>query len=137
MINTSMKILDFINEDASGTVSANIADITFPLFRKKKMIRRLNPVKESIHEYNPEEPMNPKIAIQGYGVLSLKGTQDMIVRELKELAQRAERGDMESVQYLLQKAPIMSKIDAVVTALEELEQRRKRGGSNSRGIEKR
>ncbi len=31
----------------------------------------------------------------------------------------------------------MSKINAVVTALEELEQRRKRGGKNSRGIEKR
>ena len=61
----------------------------------------------------------------------------MIVRELKELAQRAERGDMENVQYLLKNAPMMSKIDAVVTALEELEQRRKRGGSNSRGIEKR
>ena len=44
---------------------------------------------------------------------------------------------MENVQYLLKNAPMMSKIDAVVTALEELEQRRKRGGSNSRGIEKR
>jgi hypothetical protein len=31
----------------------------------------------------------------------------------------------------------MSKIDAVVSALEELEQKRRRGGKNSRGIEKR
>ena len=28
----------------------------------------------------------------------------MIVRELKELAQRAERGEMENVQYLLKNA---------------------------------
>ena len=158
MINTSMKILDIINEDADvgSTMSANIADVAFPLFGKEKMIRRavdpkgyitpkkkkssvgyVHPVNESIHEFNPEEPMNPTIAVQGYGVLSLKGAQNMIVRELKELAQRAERGEMENVQYLLKNAPMMSKIDAVVTALEELEQRRKRGGSNSRGIEKR
>jgi len=97
----------------------------------------LDIINESIHEFNPKEPMNPSIAVKGYGVLSLKGAQQMIVRELKELAQRAERGEMENVQYLLKNAPMMSKIDAVVTALEELEQRRKRGGSNSRGIEKR
>ena len=153
-----MKILDVIIEDAEAgtTMAGNIASVAFPLFGKEKMIRRavdpngyitpkknkskvgyVHPIKESIHEFNPEEPMNPTIAIQGYGVLSLKGTQNMIVKELKELAQRAERGQMETVQYLLKNAPIMSKINAVVTALEELEQRRKRGGKNSRGIEKR
>ena len=76
------------------------------------------------------------IAVQGYGVLSPKGAQQMIVRELKELAQRAERGEME-MYNTAKKWFHDTKIDAVVTALEELEQRRKRGGSNSLGIEKR
>ena len=42
MINTSMKILDIINEDADvgSTMSANIADVAFPLFGKEKMIPR-------------------------------------------------------------------------------------------------
>ncbi len=117
-----MKILDVIIEDAEAgtTMAGNIASVAFPLFGKEKMIRRavdpngyitpkknkskvgyVHPVKESIQEFNPEEPMNPTIAIQGYGVLSLKGTQNMIVKELKELAQRAERGQMETVQYCL------------------------------------
>lgn len=147
-----------MNEDdgAATTSSANVASVAFPLFGKKKMVRRavdphgyldgskkkstvgyVNPVKESINKMNPEDPMNPEILIKGYGVLTLKQTQDMITRELKELAVRAERGDMKSVQYLLKNAPLMSKLDAVITAYEELETIRKRGGKNSRGIQKR
>ena len=143
-----MKIYDItLNEDAEGgdTMANNIANVNMNMGKirrrvepPKKRKAKLEPyVLESIESHNPDEPMNPTIAIQGYGVMSLKGTQQMIVRELKELATRAERGEMENVQYLLTKAPLMSKIDAVVSALEELEQTRRRGGKNSRGIEKR
>lgn len=144
-----MKIHDVtLNEDAEAgdnTVAGNFANVTGSIGQirrrnvvpKPKKKAQLTPVKESIEKMNPDDPMNPEIYIQGYGVMSLKGVQGMIVRELKELATRAERGDMENVQYLLKNAPLMSKIDAVVTALEELEQKRRRGGSNSRGIEKR
>lgn len=156
-----MKILDIINEDAEAgtTMAGNFASVSFPMTpgttskmarravdpqgyltpkkKKKSKVGYVNPVSESIHKHNPEQPMNPEILIQGYGVLSLEGAQRMIARELEELAKQASQGRMENVQYLLKNSPMMSKIDAVVTALEELEQRRSRGGKNSRGIEKR
>lgn len=156
-----MKIYDIIYEDAEAgtTMAGNFATVAFPMTpgtsrmasrlavdpkgylnnkkKKKKTIGYVNNVNESIHELNPEEPMNPTILINGYGTMKLSTAKTMIARELKELAQRAERGEMENVQYILKNAPLMSKIDAVVAAFEELEQRRRRGGKNSRGIEKR
>lgn len=155
-----MKIYDIINEDAEAgtTMAGNFASVAFPMTpgttermarravdphgylngkKKKSKVGYVNPVNESIYEFNPDEPMNPTILINGYGTMSLNTAKTMITRELKELAQRAERGDMDNVQYILKNAPLMSKIDAVVAAFEELEQKRRRGGKNSRGIEKR
>jgi len=97
---------------------------------------RLQQLQENIHKMNPEEPMNPEVAINGYGVLKLKSIEANLVRDLKELAVRGERGDWESVEYIL-KGVFGAKLSSVLETYKELENIRSRGGKNSRGIEKR
>lgn len=97
---------------------------------------RLQQLQENIHKMNPEEPMNPEVAISGYGVLKLKSIEANLVRDLKELAVRGERGDWESVEYIL-KGVFGAKLSSVLETYKELENIRSRGGKNSRGIEKR
>ena len=98
---------------------------------------RFTQLTESIEKFNPEEPMNPEVAVSGYGVLTLQSLERMVQRDLESLYQMAKRGNFENVAYLLANSPLKAKVDAINTAYEELEQIRRRGGKNSRGIEKR
>ena len=94
-------------------------------------------ISESIEDMNPEDPMNPDVYISGYGVLPLKSLERMVVRDLENLQQMAQRGNFENLAYLLANSPLNAKVDAINKAYEQLEQIRRRGGKNSRGIEKR
>lgn len=93
-------------------------------------------LQETIHKMDKEDPMNPEVAISGYGVMKLKTIETNLVRDLKELAVRGERGDWESVEYILN-GVFKAKLMGVTEAYKELESIRSRGGKNSRGIEKR
>lgn len=93
-------------------------------------------LQESINKMDPQDPMNPEVAISGYGVLKLKSIEQGLVRDLKELALRGERGEWDNVDYIL-RGVFMAKLSSVLQAYEELEKMRARGGKNSRGIEKR
>jgi hypothetical protein len=86
---------------------------------------------------NPEEPMNPEVLIQGYGRLNLKQLENKVSRMFQELADRAKQGDWEGVEYNLNKGLVQEFIKTINVAYDELEQKRRRGGSSSRGIEKR
>ena len=92
---------------------------------------------ESIYAKNRDEPMNPEVLIQGYGRLNLKQIEAKVVSMFKEIAQMGENGDWESVEYNLNKGLVQTFIKAINETYEELETIRKRGGKNSRGIEKR
>tara|TARA_B110000444_G_C18734186_1_gene544780 strand:+ start:429 stop:725 length:297 start_codon:yes stop_codon:yes gene_type:complete len=92
---------------------------------------------ESIYAKNRDEPMNPEVLIQGYGRLNLKQIEAKVVSMFKEIAQMGENGDWESVEYNLNKGLVQAFIKAINETYEELEQIRKRGGTNSRGINKR
>ena len=92
---------------------------------------------ENIEKFNPEDPMNPEVAVPGYGVLTLKGLERMVQRDLEQMQQMAKQGNFTNLAYVWENSPLKAKIDTINAAYEELEQRRKRGGSNSRGIEKR
>ena len=54
-----------------------------------------------------------------------------------EIAEMGEKGNWENVEYNLNKGLVQSFIKAINETYEELETIRKRGGTNSRGIEKR
>ena len=92
---------------------------------------------ESIYAKNRDEPMNPEVLIQGYGRLNLKQVEAKVVSMFKEIAQMSENGDWENVEYNLNKGLVQTFIKAINETYEELETIRKRGGTNSRGIEKR
>ena len=92
---------------------------------------------ESIYAKNRDEPMNPEVLIQGYGRLNLKQVEAKVVSMFKEIAQMSENGDWENVEYNLNKGLVQTFIKAINETYEELETIRKRGGKNSRGIEKR
>ena len=92
---------------------------------------------ESIYAKNRDEPMNPEVLIQGYGRLNLKQIEAKVVSMFKEIAQMGENGDWENVEYNLNKGLVQTFIKAINETYEELETIRKRGGKNSRGINKR
>jgi len=92
---------------------------------------------ESIYAKNPDEPMNPEVLIQGYGRLNLKQLEAKVVTMFKEIAEMGEQGNWENVQYNLNKGLVQAFIKAINDTYEELETIRRRGGKNSRGIEKR
>lgn len=92
---------------------------------------------ESIYAKNRDEPMNPEVLIQGYGRLDLKTLEAKVVRMFHEIAEMGEKGNWENVEYNLNKGLVQAFIKAINETYEELEQIRKRGGTNSRGINKR
>ena len=98
---------------------------------------KINEINESIYSMNTEDPMNPEVLIQGYGRLSLKQLEDKVANMFSELSERAKRGDWEGVQYNLNKGLMQAFIKTINDSYNELEQIRRRGGKNSRGIEKR
>jgi len=92
---------------------------------------------ESIYAKNRDEPMNPEVLIQGYGRLNLKQIEAKVVSMFHEIAEMGEKGNWENVEYNLNKGLVQAFIKAINETYEELEQIRKRGGTNSRGINKR
>jgi hypothetical protein len=98
---------------------------------------RIEYITESIYEMDPNEPNNPEVLVQGYGRLKLKQIEAKVAKMFAELAERSNRGDWESVQYDLNKGLVQVLLKAISDTYDELETIRKRGGKNSRGIEKR
>ena len=92
---------------------------------------------ESIYARNKENQMDPEVLIQGYGRLQLSQLEAKVVRMFSELAKTAESGNWESVEHNLNKGLIQTMLKAISDTYTELEEIRKRGGKNSRGIQKR
>ena len=92
---------------------------------------------ESIYARNKENQMDPEVLIQGYGRMQLSQLEAKVVRMFTELAKTAESGNWDSVEHNINKGLVQTMIEAITTNYKELEEIRKRGGTNSRGIEKR
>tara|TARA_B100000941_G_C28478246_1_gene540581 strand:+ start:434 stop:928 length:495 start_codon:yes stop_codon:yes gene_type:complete len=164
-----MKVFEIIIEDADGgsSMAGNFASVSFPLFGKKKMIRRAvdpkgylgdgklklpkvgynKPVKvnnvaesvtEKVYKKNPDDPMDPEVAVPGMAVYSLKGLERDVKRMFEDLAKQADEGNWENIDYYLHKHGVLSaKVKAIASTYEDLENTRKRGGRASQGIIKR
>ena len=92
---------------------------------------------ESIYARNKENQMDPEVLIQGYGRKRLSQLEAKVVRMFNEIAKTAETGNWDSVEHNINKGLIQTMIEAITTTYKELEEIRKRGGTNSRGINKR
>ena len=95
------------------------------------------PATESIYANNEEDQMNPEVLIQGYGRLNLNTLETKVERMFIEMAGFAKDGNWDNVEYNLNKGLVKSIIKAITDTYKELEEIRKRGGKNSRGIQKR
>jgi hypothetical protein len=89
---------------------------------------------ESIYARNKENQMDPEVLIQGYGRMQLSQLEAKVVRMFNEIA---KSGNWDSVEHNINKGLIQTMIEAITTTYKELEEIRKRGGTNSRGINKR
>ena len=164
-----MKVFDIISEDADGgsSMAGNFASVSFPLFGKKKMIRRAvdpkgylgdgklklpkvgynKPVKvknvaesvnEKVYKKNPDDPMDPEVHVPGMAVYSLKGLERDVKGMFEDLAKQADAGNWENIDYYLHQHGVLSaKVKAIASTYEDLENTRKRGGRASQGIIKR
>ncbi len=105
---------------------------------KRNKTKKRKKTAESIYAMNKDEPNNPDVAIQGYGRLSMDGLKADLVRSIEEVLADAKAGDWDNVEYKVLKNGVMrAKMEALFQAMNELEDIRRRGGKNSRGIEKR
>lgn len=95
-------------------------------------------LEERLHAANSEDPMDPEVQVQGVGVYSLKGLERNVASKFKDLAEMAQKGDWDNIDYHLNQAGVMNvMLKAIVDTYKDLEKIRRRGGKNSRGIEKR
>jgi len=90
----------------------------------------------TISTMNKENPNNPEIHIQGYGVVTLSGLEKSIVRMIKELGNMADQGNFGNVNHSINKGLLQTKLQAVLDTKEQLQSIRKKGGRNSKGIAK-
>jgi hypothetical protein len=88
----------------------------------------------TISTMNKEDPNNPEIHIQGYGVVTLSGLEKSIVRMIKELGTMADQGNFDNINHSINKGLLQTKLQAVIDTKADLQTIRKKGGSGSRGI---
>jgi len=90
----------------------------------------------TISTMNKEDPNNPEIHIQGYGVVTLSGLEKSIARMIQQLAEMAKQGNWDSINHNINKGLLQTKLQAVIDTREDLQRIRKKGGTRSRGITK-
>ena len=132
-----MKIQD-IAENVSGSFASSMGAGNGFKNGGPGIIKRIKKkAKESVYAMNKEDPNNPEVNIQAYGIVNMNTLKRMVTDMLTGLAKFAEDDNWERIEYEMNKGTFKPKLDALVKALEELEQIRKKGGSKSRGINKR
>jgi hypothetical protein len=85
------------------------------------------------------DPMNPDVHVDGLGSYDLKTLKANIRRGLLELAESLNDDNprvWRNAKSTLDGNVIQAKIDAVVWAHDDLQARQRKGGINSRGIDK-
>ena len=102
-----------------------------------EQLNRKDDTNENLHKKNKEDPMNPEVAIQGYGILMLNQLEDKVGRMFEELAVMCDKGDWNNVEQNLNKGLVQAFIKSITDTYDDLEKMRKRGGINSRGIKQR
>ena len=94
---------------------------------------------EDLYDFNKDEPMKSTVAVPGYGTMSIDGLMTNLVQSVTELLGKMKQGTdgMRFADYELNKNKVLtSKLSALIQALDGLQAIRKKGGSNSRNIQK-
>ena len=86
------------------------------------------------------DPMNPEVEIPGYGVMDLRQLKINVRRQLQQMlegvSETDDPGKWRQLHRLVNDGVLQAKLEAIVDAHDNLQQTRRKGGINSRGIEK-
>jgi len=94
---------------------------------------------EELYDFDKDEPMKSTVAVRGYGTMSIDGLMQNLVQSVTELLGRMKQGTdgMRFADYELNRNKVLTtKLASLIQALDDLQAIRKKGGSNSRNIQK-
>lgn len=94
---------------------------------------------EELYDFDKEQPMKSTVAVPGYGTMSVDGLMQNLVQSVTELLGKMKQGTdgMRFADYELNSNKVLTtKLSALIKALDDLQAIRKKGGSNSRNIQK-
>ena len=94
---------------------------------------------EELYDFDKEEPMKSTVAVPGYGTMSIEGLMKNLVQSAMELVDRMKQGTdgMRFADYQLNNNKVfLTKLSALIDALDGLQAIRKQGGARSRNITK-
>ena len=94
---------------------------------------------EELYDFDKDEPMKSTVAVPGYGTMSIEGLMKNLVQSAMELVDRMKQGTdgMRFADYQLNNNKVfLTKLSALIDALDGLQAIRKQGGARSRNIQK-
>ena len=94
---------------------------------------------EELYDFDKDTPMKSTVAVPGYGTMSVDGLMQNLVQSVTELLGKMKQGTdgMRFADYELNSNKVLTtKLSALIKALDDLQAIRKKGGSNSRNIQK-
>ena len=94
---------------------------------------------EELYDFDKDEPMKSTVAVRGYGTMSIDGLMQNLVQSVTELLGKMKQGTdgMRFADYELNSNKVLTtKLTSLIQALDDLQAIRKKGGSNSRNIQK-
>jgi len=94
---------------------------------------------EELYDFDKEKPMQSTVAVPGYGTMSIDGLMKNLVQSATELLDRMKQGTdgMRFADYQLNNNKVfLTKLSALIDALDGLQAIRKQGGARSRNIQK-
>ena len=101
-------------------------------------INEFSAMDEEITDFNAQEPMASKVAVQGYGTMNLETLMKNISSTIKQLGElRNDPSGYRRLNYELYDSGVLqAKIKAVITALDQLQDIKRKGGKRSVNIQK-
>ena len=94
---------------------------------------------EELYDFDKDEPMKSTVAVPGYGTMSIEGLMKNLIQSAMELVDRMKQGTdgMRFADYQLNNNKVfLTKLSALIDALDGLQAIRKQGGARSRNIQK-
>lgn len=94
---------------------------------------------EELYDFDKDDPMKSTVAVPGYGTMSIEGLMKNLIQSAMELVDRMKQGTdgMRFADYQLNNNKVfLTKLSALIDALDGLQAIRKQGGARSRNIQK-
>ena len=127
-------------KDSLDVFKVNIdADELLKLVKKFPKTTYKDIYTEELYSFDKDEPMKSTVAVRGYGTMSIDGLMQNLVQSVTELLGRMKQGTdgMRFADYELNSNKVLTtKLASLIQALDDLQAIRKKGGSNSRNIQK-